>query len=147
VSKGHNKLGYVHRVPGGDSDYTKAAEASILPRNQVEAADLQGDTDKVRRFRATGKVGPISRKPHVAALLGSAYVTLWEELNRLERVALARPLEDMELRRYSKLVEALSRLAKEEREQQRHEKLEDIDLEELLEAAEEARKLLKESNQ
>jgi hypothetical protein len=139
VSKGRNKLGHVQRTTGFASDYEAAEEATRLPQTVVEAELIRGDPEKGKRFRK-GQTH-IVKKPHLDSLLGLAYSTLWAELKQLEEQTQTRKLEDAEIRRYTALVDALSKLARTEKEANKDE-TEDLTEEELRKRAQEALKVL-----
>lgn len=144
MSKGRKQLAHVQRVVGIAEDYQRAEASTQLPQTVVEAELLRGDPDKGKRFRKAGGAGSLTRKPHLDALLGSAYVTAWEELARLRDFALERQLTNDEIRRYTQLVDSLAKLARTEKESAPAEDLESMDREELMSLAKEAMKALEE---
>lgn len=84
------------------------------------------------------------KRPHIAATLNTIDNILWAELKLLEqKVADGKPLEDHEVRRFAVLSDIAMKKTKEEREQEKHERYDDLPDEELLKGIEEATKLLK----
>lgn len=134
----------IHRPAGFASDYEKAEQATKLDHAYVEAADLVGDTEKVRRFRRAGGPGTIVRKPHVDALLSSGYVAVWEELKRLQEKSTGEGLDEDEIRRLGKLVDSFAKLHKVEIDQSKQETYDELSNEELLALADKAKKVLEE---
>lgn len=96
----------------------------------------------VRVVKGSFKPGFV-RKPHLDGMLADAYTILSSQLSELRHKAEeGAQLDREETRNFSTLVEALTRLAKEEREQRAADRLEELSDEELLAAAETAKKVL-----
>lgn len=90
-----------------------------------------------------GAIATQVKRPHIAATLGTIDNILWAELKRLEeRVLDGQELSSEEVNRFRVLSEVALKKVKEEREQEKHERMDDIDDNELLAAAELAQKLL-----
>ena len=138
----------MQRVPGGTNDYVKAEDSTLLPRNEVDGSQLDDERnpERIRRFRKQGGVRSISKKPHVDNLLTSAYITAWEILSSLQEKAqrTGGNLEPEDLRAFVRVAgDVLPKLVREEREQQKAEGWDEMDVEELLRLGDESKKLLK----
>lgn len=73
------------------------------------------------------------KKPHIDVLLTDAYIVINRELAGLRRkVTDGEPLSESESRKLSNLTASLVKLAAEEREQQKQDRIEDLDDKELL---------------
>jgi hypothetical protein len=148
VSKGRRKLGHVQRVPGGTNDYEQGMAAEMLPATVVEAEDLDNPAarERQRAFRMRrGEEPVISRRPHLDEQLKSAHTTIFLVLKRIEENAVLTrgDLADEDLRAFVKVAgDVLPKIIREERELTRAEKLEEMDQDELLRLAEEAREVL-----
>lgn len=83
------------------------------------------------------------RRPHVAATLGTIDNILWAELKVLEqKAASGMTLEEDELRRFAILSDIALKKTREEREQEKHERLDDIPEEEMLKLGAKALRVL-----
>lgn len=138
--------GHIQRKSGFASDYEKAEQAKNLSQETIEPELVRGDPEKGRRLKAAGKVGHTVRKPHLDALLASSYTTAYEELKRLERDAKNGPLEPDEIRRYVQLVDALAKLGRVEKDHYPDD-TQNMTQEELIAAAQEAMKFLKDNQE
>lgn len=117
---------HVQRAPGFDGDYTKAEKSRALPSSSLSPEDMSENADLGPRFRRGGPI--ISRRPHVEALLTNSMAVAMHELNLLmQKVKAGMKLDPAEERHYHKLVDSIGKLVREEREQRKHEKLEDMD--------------------
>lgn len=86
----------------------------------------------------------IKARPHVEAMLAKAYYVIDESLNAIaDKVRQGRRLDREEVNVFAKMAETLSRLTKEEREQEKAADPTALSDEELLARAEEAKRLLK----
>ena len=126
------------RVPGTASEANRGRDTRLIPQTQAELLDLRGDPDASRRFREAGGAGYISRLPHVDALLGGAMVIAMRQLKRLEEASADRKLDPGEARDFKNIVDSVTKLIREQREQQKQEALEDMDTETLMKQAKEA---------
>lgn len=147
MSKGRNHLSHIQRRAGFANDYERAEDARRLPQRSLDAETVEGDPERNKRFKKSGGAGPISRKPHVDVLFSSSYVTAWAELKKLQDKAedeFGPGLTEEEFRRYVKLVDAVTKLVREEREQQKQEQYDSMTPEELIALAEEAKEVLEE---
>lgn len=142
MSKGKGRMPLT-RAPGFADDYLQAEEKKGLPRAALTPEVVRGDPDRGRRFRLAGGAGQVQRRPHLDALLGSAYTTSWLELERLKKLSEERPLDTDEMRRYVALVDSVAKLSR--TEQAAFPDDAEMTKEELLEAAEEARRFLLEN--
>lgn len=117
--------------------------------NMSDDFDDFEDSSRVVRFDpdepvVRKKVAPvIVRKPHIARMLYDAYNVIHKELATLhKKTANGEELSIAEAKKFQIYAQQLSALAKEEREQIRQDKLEDLDDQQLLEKAREAQKIL-----
>lgn len=109
--------GHIQRPTGFANDYEKAEEATKLPQTVIEAELVRGDPSKGKRFRKAGGAGHVIRKPHLDQILRDGYAVSALELQRLSKKALTEEgLAADELKRYSILVDAISKLGRTEKE-------------------------------
>lgn len=130
----------LQRPVGGTDDYEKAHQATLLPNSAVDAELVRGDREKGRRFKKASSV--VVRKPHISSLLSEGYGIAQAELRRLTEKVEAETLDPSEVQKFYKLMDVVIKAAKEEREQLKDERAEDMDIEDLLERAEEAKRIL-----
>lgn len=108
-------------------------------------AEIIRDTPRPRK--PTGKIVAISRQPLVDIIREDLYKTLLEESRRLRDKSANDRLDEMDFGRMVRAAEALTRLSKDQREQDKADSVEELTDEQLEEAiliAAERRKALKE---
>lgn len=99
-----------------------------------------------RARKPTGKIVAVSRQPHVDAIRDDLYIAILEESRRLRTAAIAGKLDEFEFSRLIRSAEALTKLSKDQREQDKADNVEQLSEEEIEEAiivAAERRKALK----
>jgi len=135
--KPKNALRHIQALPG------EAGEAALIPVSRLQLDDVRGDPSKASRFRDAGGVGSISRKPRIEALLGTAQAIAWAQLDPLyQKLKRGEALSSPEAQLYHKLVDDIAKLVREERAQQKHEAVEDLDQATLAEKSIEALRVL-----
>lgn len=131
-------LGHVQRQPGAPTRETAGAMTELIPVSRLRLEDVRGDPNRAREFREAG-IGSISRKPRIEALLATAQAVAWAQLNPLyQKLEDGETLLRSEEQLFHKLVDSITKLVREERAQQRHEAIEDLDQATLAEKAIEA---------
>lgn len=110
----------------------------------LQPSSLTSDMDRLTVVKPKrGTIATQVKRPHVAATLGTIDNILWSELKKLEEVvANGKKLDEDELRRLRYLSEIAHDQMKETREQEKHEKLEELSDVELMAKVEEAKRLL-----
>ncbi len=117
-------------------------EQEALETGSLERKDIQ-----VNRSREVIRAVPTVRvKPALPSLLNSAYAVVERELKGLQdRVESGETLDKDDVTKLHKLVDSLTRLGREEREQEKRDDPGKIPLHELLEQAEEALSIFKDT--
>lgn len=128
---------FAQRPVGGTDDYEKAHQTTILPR--VIGQEVAGDPEKAKRFHSSSVV---VRKPHISSLLSEGYGIAHIELRRLTEQVETESLDASQVQKYYKQMDIVIKAAKEERAQMAQDQIEDLELEDLLERAEQAKKVL-----
>ncbi len=117
-----------------------AEDAPLLLPPQHLSSEMEQGRPKLVRGRV---VASQVKRPHVAATLSTIDNILWSELKTLESVvANGQTLDEEQLRRFRYLSEIAHAQMKETRDQEKHEKLEELSDAELLQRAREAEKFL-----
>lgn len=120
-------------------DYAEAHTPDLLLPPAHLSDKMESGLPKIVRGRIATQV----KRPHVAATLSTIDNILWAELKRLEVIiASGQQLDEAEMRQFRYLSEIAHAQLKEVREQEKHEKLEELSQEELLKAVEEAKRVL-----
>lgn len=113
---------------------------------EAEAADPTKPTQVVlpaQLSRPARVIATQVRRPHVAATLGTIDNILWAELKALEqKSASGLTLGEEELRRFAVLSDIALKKTREEREQEKHERLDQETEEELMKQAHKALRVL-----
>ncbi len=112
-----------------DSHETVDALGSL--QSEVSLSKLTEPDRKEAAVLERGLSEGLVRKPHIDTLLSNAYITLHAELVRMRNRSLDVGLEPQDFSSFEKLTNSLTKLAKEEREQHKAERLDDLTDDEL----------------
>lgn len=115
-----------------DSHATLDALAT-LDRPAITSELIRGKPHMTRaELLARGGLAPgLVKKPHIDTMLTMAYVTAAEELRRLHKISAEDGLTAVQTGQFEKLINAVTKLAKEEREQVRQDRIDEMTDEEL----------------
>lgn len=116
----------------------------VRPADHIPADAL--DRPRPRRIVAP-RVAVASRRPHIAATLQTMDNILWAEFQALEKAAKSGKLSEEDVRRFQKLSEVALKKFREEREQERHEKLDELTEDEIRKMLPTAMALLEEDEE
>lgn len=114
-------------------------------KNPLDKGDVKGKHEGLTAEAVRRGVAPLTRlKPHLGRMMAEGYSVIDMELRRLrEKAESGKPLTPSETRQLEVYLKGLSQLAREEREQERRNPIEDLADEELVAQAEQALKALK----
>lgn len=116
--------------PAGVADDYEAAERTerLNPENPVDPAEVAGDANEelARAFARRGKVKRVVRRPHVEHYLGQNLDLIAEELKKLKEKQANGGLSDTDMQRMKDCNEMMARIFREEREQVKLDRFEDL---------------------
>jgi hypothetical protein len=136
----------VGSVVGRKKNISRVDIGDYLPKEEPKGLTPEIVAEVPRPRRPAGQIIAVSRQPHVDVIRDDLYKTLLEESRRLRDKSRSEQLDEFEFSRMVRAAEALTRLSKDQREQDKADNVEELSDEELQEAillASERRKMLK----